>query len=299
MSYLVTGALGALGAWTVRSLLDRGEDVVTYDLGGSDHRLRLALSDEELAALERVDGDVTDLAHLERVMEEHGVTGVIHLAALQVPFVKEDPIAGAQVNVTGTVNVLEAARRRGEGMRPVVYASSIAAVAEQAGYPSTLYGVFKLANEGTAARYFADYGVPSVGLRPHTLYGPGRDQGLTSAPTAAMVAAARGEEFHIPFGGSLQLQYTADAGEAFVRASEAGAQGASVHNLDGPVASVQEIVAAIESAAPEAAGRITAAEEPLPFPASVDARSFTELVGGPVSRPLTDGVAEAIAAFRA
>ena len=64
MTYLVTGALGALGAWAVRSLLDREQDVVTYDLGGSDHRLRLALSDDELGALTRVDGDVTDLEHL-------------------------------------------------------------------------------------------------------------------------------------------------------------------------------------------------------------------------------------------
>ncbi len=297
MSYLVTGALGALGAWTVRSLLDRGETVVTYDLGGSDHRLRLAVSDEELAGLARVEGDVTDLAHLERVMDEHDVTGVIHLAALQIPFVKEDPITGAQVNVIGTVNVFEAARRRGEGMRPVVYASSIAAMAEDAGYPSTLYGVFKLANEGTAAGYFADFGVPSIGLRPHTIYGPGRDQGLTSAPTAAMVAAARGEEYAIPFGGSLQLQYVADAGEAFVRASEAGADGASVHNLDGPVASVEEIVAAIHAAVPDA--RITHGEDPLPFPPEVDSASFTELVGGPTSRPLQDGVAESIERFRA
>ena len=165
-------------------------------------------------------------------------------------------------------------------MRPVVYASSIAAVADDGGYPSTLYGVFKLANEGTAARYFSDFGVSSVGLRPHTLYGPGRDQGLTSAPTAAMVAAAKGEEFRIPFGGSLQLQYTADAGEAFVRASEADAEGASVHNLDGPVASVEEIIAAIEQAAPEAAGRITADADPLPFPSSIDSASFTESSAG-------------------
>jgi len=298
MSYLVTGALGALGAWAVRSLLDRGVDVVTYDLGGSDHRLRLALTDDELEALTRVDGDVTDLAQLERVMEEHGVTDVIHLAALQVPFVKEDPVAGARVNVTGTVNVLEAVRRRGDGMGPVVYASSIAALAGDEAYPSTLYGVFKLANEGTAAGYFADFGVSSIGLRPHTLYGPGRDQGLTSAPTTAMVAAAEGREYEIPFGGALQLQYTADAGEAFVRASEVRREGASVHNLDGPVAAVDEIIAAIERVAPEAAGLITAREEPLPFPSSVDATSFIELVGGPVSRPLDEGVAEAIAAFR-
>ena len=106
MSYLVTGALGALGAWTVRSLLDRGEAVVTYDLGGSDHRLRLALSDEELAALPRVNGDVADLAHIERVMEEHDVTGVIHLAALQVPFVRANPtfLRGQESAIVGATS---------------------------------------------------------------------------------------------------------------------------------------------------------------------------------------------------
>jgi UDP-glucuronate 4-epimerase len=299
MTYLVTGALGAIGAWTVRSLLDRGERVVTYDLGGSDHRLRLAVSDEELATVARLRGDVTDLAQLERTLDEHDVTAVIHLAALQVPFVRDDPVAGAHVNVTGTVNVFEAVRRRADRLAPLVYASSIAALPPAPGeHPSTLYGVFKLANEGTAERYFADYGVASVGLRPHTIYGPGRDQGVTSAPTAAMVAAAEGREYRIPFGGALQFQYVADAGEAFVRAAEAGAEGASVHNLDGPVADMGEVVAAIERAAPEAAGLVSAAEEPLPFRSSVDSASFVELLGGPVSRPLADGVAESIARFR-
>jgi len=298
MTHLVTGALGAIGAWSVRSLLERGEDVVTYDLGGSDHRLRLALGGEQLAAITRVDGDVTDLEQLERVIDEHGVDAIIHLAALQVPFVRADPLAGARVNVTGTVNVFEAARRRADRMRPVVYASSIAAIAQPgAAHPSTLYGVFKLANEGTAERYFEDYGVPSVGLRPHTVYGPGRDQGVTSAPTAAMVAAAEGREFRIPFGGALQFQYVADAGEAFVRASEAEATGAGVHNLDGPVVTMQELVALIERTAPDAAGLISAGDEPLPFPSSVDATSFVELVG-PVARPIDEGVAEAIASFR-
>ena len=299
MTYLVTGALGAIGAWSVRSLLDRGERVVTYDLGGSDHRLRLALGEDQLAAVTRVEGDVTDLAQLEGVIEEHGIDAIIHLAALQVPFVRDDPVAGARVNVSGTVNVLEAARRQADRMRPLVYASSIAAIAEPgAAHPSTLYGVFKLANEGTAERYFADYGVPSVGLRPHTVYGPGRDQGLTSAPTAAMVAAAEGRKYAIPFGGALQFQYAADAGEAFVRASEAEAAGASVHNIDGPVVTMDELIAVIERAAPDAAGLISAGHEPLPFPPSVDATSFIELVGGPVSRPIEEGVAEAIARFR-
>ena len=298
MQALVTGALGAIGAWTVRSLIDRGHDVVTYDLGGSDHRLRLALSEDEIAALTRIDGDVTDLAQLERAMDQHDVAAVIHLAALQVPFVRADPVLGSRVNVTGMVNVLEAVRRRGEGMAPVVYASSIAAIAGPGQHPSTLYGIFKLANEGTAERYYADYGVSSVGLRPHTVYGPGRDHGVTSAPTTAMAAAAAGEEYRIPFGGSLQFQYVADAGEAFVRAFEAERDGASVHNLDGPVASMEELIEEIECAAPDAAGLITAEDEPLPFAPSVDATSFIELVGGPVARPLAQGVAEAIERFR-
>ena len=109
-----------------------------------------------------------------------------------------------------------------------MYASSIAALAVGgAEHPSTLYGIFKRANEGTAERYFLDYEVSSIGLRPHTVYGPGRDQGLTSAPTAAMVAAVEGRKFHIPYGGAAQFQYTADAGEAFVRA-ERGPRGGSV-----------------------------------------------------------------------
>jgi nucleoside-diphosphate-sugar epimerase len=297
--YLVTGALGAIGAWTVRSLLDRGHEVVTYDLGGSDHRLRLALSDDELAQLVRVEGDVTDLVQLEEVITGQSVEAIIHLAALQVPFVRDDPVAGARVNVSGTVNVLEAARRYLHGGMPVVYASSIAALAEPGGYPSTLYGVFKHANEGTAELYFADYEVSSVGLRPHTVYGPGRDQGLTSAPTAAMAAAAAGHKYRIPFGGALQFQYVADAGEAFARASEARVEGASVHNLDGPVATMPELIGVIERGAPEAAGLISAAEEPLPFPSSLDSTSFEELVGGPLARSLDDGVAETLARFRA
>ena len=58
--------------------------------------------------------------------------------------------------------------------------------------PGNHYGVYKMANEGTAQVYWADNGVPSVGLRPMTVYGAGRDQGMTSSPTAAIAAAVLG-----------------------------------------------------------------------------------------------------------
>jgi UDP-glucuronate 4-epimerase len=297
--YLVTGAFGAIGVWAIRSLLDRGHEVVSFDIGEQAPRLALALGPDEAGKITRVRGDIADLNAVERAIDEHAITHVIHLAALQVPFVRADPPMGARVDVLGTVNVFEAVRRRRDRIAPLVYASSIAALGD-GDHPSTLYGVFKWANEGTGERYFADYGVSSIGLRPHTVYGPGRDQGLTSAPTTALVAAAAGAGYHIPFGGSVQMQYTADVGEAFVRASELeGYAGASVHNLDGPVVSMPELLELIEAAVPEAAGRITADKDPLPFPPGVDGSSFVELIGGSVMRPVEAGVAESLERFRA
>jgi UDP-glucuronate 4-epimerase len=297
--YLITGALGAVGVWTMRSLLERGHEVVALDVGDDDHRLPVALTGEQAAALVRVRGDVTDLQAVERVIDEHAIGSVIHLAALQVPFVRADPALGARVNVVGTVNVLEAVRKRADRMGPVIYASSIAAYGAAgtlggADHPGTLYGVFKRDNEGTALRYFEDFRVSTIGLRPHTVYGPGRDRGLTSAATTATVAAAAGRGYRIPFGGSVQLQYGPDVGEVFARAAELEYEGASVHDLGGPAIAIADLVGMLDAAAP---GLITATGEPLPFPGEADGSSLAELLGGSVGRPTQDAVTDALARF--
>ena len=102
-----------------------------------------------------------------------------------------------------------------------------------AGHPGTIYGVYKRANESTAAVYLGENGISSTGLRPHTVYGVGRDQGVTSAPTTAMLAAAAGTAFTIPYGGAAQLQLARDVARAFIAASLAAHEGAAVHNLPG------------------------------------------------------------------
>ncbi|HTZ07004.1 MAG TPA: NAD(P)-dependent oxidoreductase [Gaiellaceae bacterium] len=291
--FLVTGAFGCIGAWVVHELVRGGRDVVMFDLATEPRRLRLLLGDEA-DAVAHVAGDITDLAALDAAVELHDVTNVIHLAALQVPLVRADPPLGARVNVVGTTNVFEVATRR--GLAPVVYASSIAALdgdAGTAGTPSTLYGVFKRANEQAAQVYFAESGLSSVGLRPHTVYGVGRDQGLTSAPTTAMLAAAAGVPYRIPFGGACQMQLARDVARAFVAASDAGATGASVHNLPAPTVRVADVVAAI------GADGIEVDETPLPFPAESDSTSFRALVPDFEPTPLADGVRETVDAFRA
>jgi nucleoside-diphosphate-sugar epimerase len=296
--FLVTGAGGCIGAWTVAQLSREGTPVVALDASDDDHRLRLLLDDGELAALTRVRGDITDLDALERTLDDHAITHVIHLAALQVPFCRADPPLGARVNVVGTVNVFEAVARRAERSGPVVYASSVAAydaldegggVPAMEGVPGTLYGVYKRANEGTATVFAAERGVASVGLRPHTVYGPARDQGLTSAPTTAMVAAAAGRPYRLPYGGAYQLQYAPDVAAAFIAAARSDASGATVRDVGGPAVHTDELIAAIRAAAPDA--QITYEPVELPFPAGV---------GDPdaIATPLAEGVADAIARFR-
>jgi len=305
---LVTGALGCLGAWTLKALVDLGEEPVGFDLGSDDTRLRLALSEEERGRVTLVEGNVTDGAALGRALDEHGVTHVVHLAALQVPFCRADPERGARVNVHGTVVVFEAVKARLGRIRSLAYASSTAVYNEsdpspapESGgtAPSTLYGVFKLANEGTARVYWVDDDVASIGIRPYVVYGPGRDQGLTSGPSLAMEAAARGDGHTIAYGGTAQYDFAPDVGRAFALAARAATEGAHVANYPGVPSTMQEVVDAIEAAAPAAAGRVFWEEGQLPFPESLQANLLEHLVGPLPRTSLADGVRATIEHFRA
>jgi UDP-glucuronate 4-epimerase len=307
-SVLVTGAYGCIGSWVIRELSEREIRVVAFDVGGDDYRLGLTMAPEAAAAVPRVRGDITDLAAFERALDEHDITSVIHLAALQVPFCRANPPLGAAVNVVGTTNVLEAVKRRGSGMGPVVYASSIAAydaiddpgaAPDMKGTPATVYGVFKRANEGTALVYWNDHEVASIGLRPHTVYGPGRDQGVTSAPTVAMLAAAAGVPYHVPYGGRAQLQYVPDVARAFVQASLAELTGANVYDLPGHPVHVSQVIEEITTSVPTAAGTITFDGAGLSFPEGVDDPALEHAIG-PLSRTsLHDGVRDSIERFTA
>jgi nucleoside-diphosphate-sugar epimerase len=304
---LVTGALGCLGAWTLKALVDLGEEPVGLDLGTDDARLRLVLSDGEREKVTLVAGDITDLEALGRTLDEHGITHVVHLAALQVPFCRADPERGARVNVHGTVVVFEAVKERLGRIRGLAYASSTAVYnatdrspAPETGgtAPSTLYGVFKLANEGTARVYWNDDDVASIGIRPYVVYGPGRDQGLTSGPSLAMEAAARGEGHTIAYGGTAQYDYAPDVGRAFALAARAATEGAHVANFPGVPSTMQEVVDAIEAAAPAVAGRVFWEEGQLPFPEALEGRLLEHLIGPVAPTSLADGTRATIEHFR-
>jgi UDP-glucuronate 4-epimerase len=299
--FLVTGALGCIGAWTCAVLAAEGASVVGLDLGSDERRLRLAGAD----GVQVVHGDIVDGAGLERVLDEHEITHVIHLAALLIPQIKANPPHGTAVNVGGTVNILDAAKTR--DIR-VAYASSAAVYSQvddtggpvpndAIGHPSTFYGVHKQACEGLARIYWQEEQVASIGIRPFIVYGPGRDAGLTASPSLAMAAAARGEDSRIAFGGRTQLQYAPDAARVFVAAARAATEGARVFNLGGPADTIADTARAIE----EAAGVTVEVDQEtlLPFPEEFDNGSLEDAVG-PISwTPLREGVRQTIDRLRA
>jgi UDP-glucuronate 4-epimerase len=299
--FLVTGALGCIGAWTCAVLAEEGVEVTGLDLGDDKRRLRLA-TDLDVPV---VQASIVDCDALDRVLDERGITHVVHLAALLIPQIKADPPYGTAVNVGGTVGVLDAAKSRGI---QVVYASSVAVYSQQdddgrpvpndaTGHPATFYGVHKQACEGLARIFWNEERVPSIGIRPCVVYGPGRDNGLTASPTLAMAAAARGEDFAIAFGGRTQLQLARDTAQVFVTAARAASEGARVFHLGGPAVRIAEAAKAIE----EIAGvSVTIDEETtLPFPEDFDGSALEQALGPIAWTPLREGVRQTIERLRA
>src|SRR5260370_41637390 len=109
MRVLLTGGYGCIGSWIVRNLLERGDQVWVYDLKEDLSRMRLLMTADQIRQVPFVPGDVTDLANLKAAIANHNITHVVHLAGLQVPVCRANPILGAKVNVLGTLTVFEAA----------------------------------------------------------------------------------------------------------------------------------------------------------------------------------------------
>jgi nucleoside-diphosphate-sugar epimerase len=140
-------------------------------------------------------------------------------------------------------------KARRDRIRGLAYARSVAVhdfadaaaalgAEDAVGHPITLYGVHKLAKEGTARVYWLEDGVPSVGM--------------TAGPTLAMAAAVRGEPFRIGWSSRSILNDAPDTARAFVDAARAASEGAAVCNIPGQSVHMSEVIAAIEAAVPEA-----------------------------------------------
>lgn len=293
---LVTGAGGCIGAWVVSILTRSGVPCLATDLQDNRDRPALILGVEAASALDWTACDVTDGTAVQALVDRHGIQAIIHLAGLQVPFCAANPSLGARVNVEGTVNILEAARKA--GIKRTAYASSVAALALPAGgpYKATLYGAYKLANEQTARVYWDDWGVPSVGLRPNVVYGVARDQGMSSLNTVAIQAAVLGQAFEIPYTGPYSWLYAGEAAAAFIAAASQDGTGASVFDLNGRCETIENGLAILRRL--ENAAMVSASGKQFPFPPDLDEAPLRAHVPSYPEVSLEDGIGATHRAFK-
>ena len=178
---LVTGARGFAGAWLARALLEAGRAVVSLDKGREERpvsTLRLLGLEGEV---EDVPGDINDGELMERLLREHGVGSVFHLAAETiVGTVQASPVRGFETNVRGTWSLLDACRR--VGVERVVVASSDKAYGAhdelpyREDYPlraTAPYEASKAAADIIARSYWHSYGLPVAVTRFANIYGGG------------------------------------------------------------------------------------------------------------------------------
>ncbi len=123
MTYLVTGGTGLIGTHVTRLLVQDGARVVIYDINPVRNRIMDGLLGKQGGSnIEIIRGDILDLAHLIRTVQEYKVNRIIHMAALLSGSYASNPLATTQVNCIGTINILETARIL--GVEKVVWESS-------------------------------------------------------------------------------------------------------------------------------------------------------------------------------
>lgn len=247
---LVTGGAGFIGSHLVEGLLAHGYAVRVLDNFATGNRANLAAAGEKIELLE---GDVCNLTTVRTAMRKVDV--VFHEAALpSVERSVKNPLESNEVNITGTLNVLLAARDA--GVKRVVYAASSAAYGnsptlpkEETMFPDPLspYAVSKLAGEQYAKVFQALYGLSTVSLRYFNVFGPRQDPTTQYAGAIAkFVTCALGGKPYPVFGDGEQSRdftYVANVVDANILAAEARLDGSPLMNIAfGQRASLNQVI---------------------------------------------------------
>lgn len=311
---LVTGARGFVGAWLAKALLERGDTVVSFDRRRLSERPSaigmLGIED----ALIQVEADLTDGEQVTRVLRDHGVDTVFHLAAETiVSTVQASPVQGFESNVRGTWTVLQACSELGVGR--VVFASSDKAYGAHdelpyhedfALQPTAPYEASKAAADLIARSYWHSYGLPVAVTRFANIYGGG-DLNFSRLIPEAVSAAIQGRAPVLRSDGSPERDflYVEDAATAYlaiadnlhrdeVRGQAFNAGGGRPY----PVREVVELIARIADTGVEPDIRGTGNPEGEIDRQYVDPAKLRGLVGWEPAVGLEEGLERTIAWYR-
>ena len=276
MAVMVTGGARFIGNRIVRKLVERGEEVVCFDLAPPRANL-----DPYLDQIRFYRGDISQLPHLLEAVNTHQVDRIIHMAALLPPDTEDRPHFGMLVNIQGTNNVFETARWT--GIKRVVYASSIAAFGVQETFgdrpvneddvtaPINVYGMTKAANDFAAQKYNSLYGLDLRGVRICTVFGHGRVTGMTGIIGGLLMSyPAVGRPISMPFHQDepSPMIHAEDAAEIFVRVALSESLNHRVYISGGHLATIKDMADLVRRFIPEA--DITTGDQAVPHIYLVD-----------------------------
>ena len=254
MKCLVTGGAGFIGSHIVEALVQRGDHVRVLDNLSTGRRENIELINKQIDFIE---GDLRELKDLERALA--GVEVVFHEAALRsVPRSIDDPLATNDVNITGTLNLLMAARKA--GVRRVVYASSSSAYGDQKTFPQvesmrpaplSPYAVAKLAGELYSVMFSRTFGLETVSLRYFNVFGPRQhpDSQYAAVIPKFMLSAKTGAPLEVHSDGkqSRDFTYISNVVDANLLAAEKPKAAGEFFNIaNGKNYSLLDLVAVLE-----------------------------------------------------
>ena len=266
MTVLVTGGSGFFGVNLVRALAKRGDKVVDFSRSETPDRVRRFLC-PYLDRVVFVQGDVLDLPRLQQTVEENEIDEIIHAATITATSLEVERDSSREVievNVMGSTNVFEVARRH--GLRRTVYLSSGAIYPRGNGQkpsheddepgPSGLYGISKVASEMIARRYRSLFGISIASVRMAQPYGPmelkSRGRVLLSPIHEWTHQALRGEEIEMQsLSASMDWCYVDDMASGVLGVLKGPDPLHDVYNLgSGRLTSVREMLEALAESIP-------------------------------------------------
>ncbi|WP_207101938.1 NAD-dependent epimerase/dehydratase family protein [Paracoccus shandongensis] len=285
---LLVGGTGFIGMRVAAALAAQGVTPRLFDLAPAIARTALPPGHEAVA------GDVTCADSLAEA--GRGCDGIVHLAGLMTVDCARDPAQAVRVNVLGSVLVFDLAARLGV---PVAYLSSAGVFGPDSAdvpQPMTLYGVTKLAVEGVARVWAADHGVPSLGLRPYIVYGPGISSGIAAGPSIALAASVRREPAVIGFSGRVGFVHVDDVARMLAAAMTRPMSGATVLTMAGDTRDMADFTA--ELARQSGWTGITVKGPPLRIPADLASDPVPDWLGPQPVTGIAAGIRATLAELR-
>jgi len=300
MAVLVVGGSGFIGSHLVRALVEKGEDVVIFDLSPNIKTIKDIVDRVKIEQ-----GDAVNMVDVLRVIKQNNVKDVYHLVALLGDVSQQKPLQALKVNVETTLNLLEAAIILGLGK--IIFASSVAVYDPKASppvnedapiKPASVYGATKVLSEFYGLHYNKLFGVDFRALRFTTIYGLGKFGGATGLCSLLIEKSALGEPIKVDIAdAATDWLYIKDAINSLLLARDAENLRKRVYNIGGSTHKTREVAEVVKKFIPDVEIELES-KKTFPWPSSYNCSRAREEIGYKPSFTIEEGVKDFIEEVR-